>query len=126
MVLADDIAPCRKIGDFGTSRGQLHQDISDGTGREKPKNLRGANEEQRLSLMAHLGQSGFGLRRPLPGVKPPFRPPPPNALCATSPSPPLHRAPDALRGRRHLDVADAEYDVRIDQRVGEGGHRAER
>jgi hypothetical protein len=124
MVLADDIAPCRKIGDFGTSRRQLHQDISDGIGREKPKNLQGANEEQRLSLMAHLGQSGFGLRRPLAEVKPPFGLPSRRTLH-NSPSPPLHRARCARDGR-HLDAADAEYDVRIDQRVGERGHRAER
>jgi hypothetical protein len=36
----------------------------------------------------------------------------------------LHGAPNALGGRRHLDVGDAEFGQRVDQRVGDGPDRS--
>src|SRR5215470_4776740 len=36
-----------------------------------------------------------------------------------------HRAPEPLRRRRHLDVADAEVGERVNQRIGDRGHGAD-
>ena len=38
---------------------------------------------------------------------------------------PLDYAPDALGGRRHFDVADAERGERVDERVGDRGQGAD-
>ena len=45
-----------------------------------------------------------------------------DALCARF----ANRPPDALRRRRHLDVADAEFAERIDDRVDDDAERRRR